>query len=212
MSGKHCPRCGETRPLGEYNVCVPCAAACGWDPECEACKVEDRGGVALIPHVETCDPGARARRALTTGDGADRDLMAIQSWDAAENAAAAEDAAELARLRADNAEYQQLFRLQWDRTAEATGRWRAEDPQARALVMPDLGALLEWLMGQADGARSKVARKILARARALQADMDGDPNLAADPAVAGEIEGLWAAVRIADERTWEQSGWEAKRG
>lgn len=54
-------------------------------------------------------------------------------------------AAELTELRAQ-------LQLQWKRTTEATARWRAEDPQARALVIPDLGALLQWLMDDADRA------------------------------------------------------------
>lgn len=49
-------------------------------------------------------------------------------------------------------ELRYLFQLQWDRMAEATARWRAEDPDARALSMPDLGVLLKWLMDDADRA------------------------------------------------------------
>lgn len=44
--------------------------------------------------------------------------------------------------------------LQWKRSREAVERWRAEDPEARALVIPDLGALLQWLMDDADRARA----------------------------------------------------------
>jgi hypothetical protein len=54
---------------------------------------------------------------------------------------------EVADLRA-------LFAMQWDRMAEATARWRAEDPEARALIMPDLGDLLQWLMDDTDRARA----------------------------------------------------------
>lgn len=53
---------------------------------------------------------------------------------------------ELDRLRADNADYRALFDVQWDRMAEATARWRSESPDLRALIMPDLGALLTWLI------------------------------------------------------------------
>lgn len=42
--------------------------------------------------------------------------------------------------------------------------------------------------------------------------MDGDPDLAADPMVAGEVEGLWAAVRIADRETWREARGEAEVG
>jgi hypothetical protein len=145
VTGKRCPRCGETRALGRHAVCVPCAAACGWDPECVACGVEDRGGVAEVPHVATCDPGMRARAAICKCP------------------------------------------VGLCRCGHSPGdRFRA--------------------------GRRTAAERILARARALQADMDGDPDLAADPMVAGEIEGLWAAARIADERTWEQSGWRVSHG
>lgn len=47
------------------------------------------------------------------------------------------------------AEYKQLFEVQYRRMAEATELWRAEDPQARALIQPDLGDLLAWLMDKA---------------------------------------------------------------
>lgn len=43
-------------------------------------------------------------------------------------------------------EYDDLFGLQHTRDAEAVALWRAEDPEARALVVPDLGNLLEWLI------------------------------------------------------------------
>lgn len=50
------PRCGETRPLTRHNVCAPCAALCGWDPPCDACKAEDSGiEPSGLRHVATCD-------------------------------------------------------------------------------------------------------------------------------------------------------------
>lgn len=52
-------------------------------------------------------------------------------------------AEEVAHMRA-------LFDMQWQRMREATDRWRAEDPEARALIMPDLGDLLQWLMAKLD--------------------------------------------------------------
>lgn len=48
--------------------------------------------------------------------------------------------------REEVAELRQVFDMQWKRMGEATALWRAEDPEARALVMPDLGDLLKWLM------------------------------------------------------------------
>jgi hypothetical protein len=61
-----------------------------------------------------------------------------------------DQAAELTELRA-------LFQLQWTRSREADARWRAEDPEARANVWPDLGVLLKWLMDDADQARAELA-------------------------------------------------------
>lgn len=61
---------------------------------------------------------------------------------------------EIERLRAENAEYRAIFDLGYTRCREAEARWRAEDPEARALVMPDLGRLVEWLMAEVDRARA----------------------------------------------------------
>jgi hypothetical protein len=47
------------------------------------------------------------------------------------------------------AEYDQLFDIQWKRMQHATELWRAEAPQERALVQPDLGNLLAWLIEKA---------------------------------------------------------------
>lgn len=47
-----------------------------------------------------------------------------------------------------------LFDLQQTRMDEAIARWRAEDPTNREYVLPDLGALLTWLMAEADRARA----------------------------------------------------------
>lgn len=61
-----------------------------------------------------------------------------------------------------------IFDLGFARMGDATERWRAEDPTARALVMPDLGDLLKWLMADADKARVErdEARRQLAEATA----------------------------------------------
>lgn len=52
--------------------------------------------------------------------------------------------------RSELEDFRRLFEVQWGRMAEATARWRAEDPAARSLSMPDLGALLKWLMDDVD--------------------------------------------------------------
>lgn len=63
------------------------------------------------------------------------------------------DEVERERLVRENADLHALFDMQWERMGEATARWRAEDPDTRAWIMPDLGALLEWLMTEIDKAR-----------------------------------------------------------
>lgn len=52
-------------------------------------------------------------------------------------------------MRDELVDTRHLFELQWTRSREADAAWRAEDPAARALVMPDLGVLLAWLMAKA---------------------------------------------------------------
>lgn len=64
-----CPRCGDTAVLGSFRVCVPCTAACGWDPPCDACRAEDRGGVEFaLEHIDTCDPGRRMLRYIAEAE------------------------------------------------------------------------------------------------------------------------------------------------
>lgn len=61
--------------------------------------------------------------------------------------------AELEATISRAAELRAVFEKQWLRVGKATDRWRAEDPHARALVSPDLGNLVQWLMDQADRGR-----------------------------------------------------------
>jgi hypothetical protein len=100
--------------------------------------------------------------------------------------------AEVERLQAEVVDMRALFDLQWRRMAEATARWRAEDPGARALVMPDLGDLLQWLMGELDRA--------VARAN-LNARLAADCADERDTATERERE------RIADWFTAEGDQW-----
>lgn len=53
------------------------------------------------------------------------------------------------QLRVENIELNELFDLQHKRTTEAVEAWRAADPDNRKGILPDLGALLEWLLDQA---------------------------------------------------------------
>lgn len=59
-----------------------------------------------------------------------------------------------ADLEQEVADLRALFDMQWKRMGEATARWRAEDPEARALIAPDLGDLLKWLMDSTDALRA----------------------------------------------------------
>lgn len=67
------------------------------------------------------------------------------------------------QLESKLAEYQHLFDLQWTRMQRATELWRAEFPADRALVQPDLGALLDWLIDRGHAAgRAQAANEIAA--------------------------------------------------
>lgn len=52
-------------------------------------------------------------------------------------------------------ELRALFDAQWARSREADEMWRAEKPEERALVWPDLGVLLAWLMDRVRGGEAK---------------------------------------------------------
>lgn len=57
--------------------------------------------------------------------------------------------------RAEAVGLTEVIALGWTRSMAATERWRAEDPEARRMVLtPDLGTLLDWLMADADKARA----------------------------------------------------------
>ena len=56
------------------------------------------------------------------------------------------------QLRERLKEYEQLFDIQQTRMQRATDLWRAESPAERALVSPDLGRLLDWLIERGDTA------------------------------------------------------------
>jgi hypothetical protein len=90
--------------------------------------------VALLRQV-AADPNLNGQAAAICRDDA-RHLIALIDY-----------AGDVDALRA-------LFHAQQTRMAEATARWRAADPQARELILPDLGELLTWLMTDADQARA----------------------------------------------------------
>lgn len=65
-----CPCCGKHATLGPFDVCVPCAAALGWDPECVACREEGEGREASVAHVDTCaGTGSEQPAATRHADG-----------------------------------------------------------------------------------------------------------------------------------------------
>lgn len=99
-----------------YDVCLPCAAACGWDPRCEACIAEEKdANLVRDDHIATCDPGRRGSASvseepagstvnseLTVGDPLEVALAEVQRFRARVHALAAERdkaTAKLASLR-----------------------------------------------------------------------------------------------------------------
>lgn len=63
-------------------------------------------------------------------------------WEKANYVRATDAERELSELRV-------VFRMQQKRMQEATAAWRAEWPEEREPIMPDLGDLLTWLMEKA---------------------------------------------------------------
>lgn len=53
--------------------------------------------------------------------------------------------AEVVDLRKEVEGLTAIFELGYTRCEEASALWRAEDPETRALVQPDLGNLIQWL-------------------------------------------------------------------
>lgn len=73
----------------------------------------------------------------------------VSSWHRiAESEAAAADRIDALTRESDT--LNRLFDVQQTRMREATELWRAEDPEGRALILPDLGDLLKWLMVRAE--------------------------------------------------------------
>ena len=56
-------------------------------------------------------------------------------------------------LRESNEVYEALFDMQYKRLMDASERWRAADPEDRALTIKDLGDLLDWLHDEARDAQ-----------------------------------------------------------
>lgn len=78
-------------------------------------------------------------------------------------------------VRGELDELRSLFAMQWQRMQSATERWRAEDPEARELIMPDLGELLGWLMAEADKARNLINARPAVRVAQVISDVTGLP-------------------------------------
>jgi hypothetical protein len=88
------------------------------------------------------------------------------------------DESRVRKLEQEVTELRALFGLQWRRMGEATERWRAEDPEARALVMPDLGDLLQWLMANRDRLQAELDAAAAERDDALSQLDDAQCRLA----------------------------------
>lgn len=110
--------------------------------------------------------------------------------------------AEVRRLNAELAEMQSLLDLQQARMETATARWRAEAPDERAQVLPDLGKLLAWLMTQADVASVPVETQyddLIVRTwwdiNRMELHVDQAPDVA-----------LCTAKRLQEMHTWRVIG------
>lgn len=56
---------------------------------------------------------------------------------------------EVKRLRLENEDLERLFEIQRTRMDKATALWREGHPE-RAVILPDLGSLLDWLIERGD--------------------------------------------------------------
>lgn len=65
----------------------------------------------------------------------------------------------IAALEAKNAELEHLFEMQWRRMGAATAAWRQAHP-GNDLVLPDLGALLAWLLDHIEKLEAGIRRLI----------------------------------------------------
>ena len=74
-------------------------------------------------------------------------------WEAMEEALRAE----IAALREECDELNHLFDVQHTRMGLATTAWREAHPGNELVVLPDLGAVLEWLLAERDRLRATLA-------------------------------------------------------
>lgn len=105
---------------------------------------------------------SRALRAAHDSDDTEHGfaVLACEAADKIDGLTAA-----LGQAQAEVEDYRALLALQWTRMVEATELWRQEDPVARALVMPDLGELLAWLMARIDKRPDATEKAVLDAAR-----------------------------------------------
>lgn len=223
-----CVPCGRiqeaprTEPAPEPDSGTECREALCRDVEADRDRLERDGPLwarEKITHLEDRIADLRADRnveravlaAALERDAAraDRDRLARelrmalavnrQQQDAYRGSEQQRDAA-----RAELAELQQLFDLQWRRMGDATALWRAEAPQERALLQPDLGALLEWLMARADAARAELdtARRDAAAGTLAEAARELREN-ASGVAEAPSAQAMYTVANVLDKRAGE---------
>lgn len=64
--------------------------------------------------------------------------------------------AEVGTLREENYEFEQIAALQRKREQPWIERWREEDPEKRANMLPDYGQIMGWIMDKAEAAEALV--------------------------------------------------------
>ena len=122
------------------------------------------------------------------------------------------------------AELQVLFDLQWTRSQEADEMWRKAHPENKPTI-PDLGELLEWLMGEArqSQTRDEIVRETVERCANLVeqiAALARRGGLTLEPkdllALAADLRSLspdkvgdeWTEIDFKDPSTWPLPGTE----
>jgi hypothetical protein len=167
---------------------------------------------------------------------AGRDKKSWQDWAAGHKTTAAEQRrhlgqawAELDTVRGERdqlerevTELRALFDLQFTRMGDATARWRAKDPDTRALVLPDLGNLLQWLMADADQVRGELAKTVSNFEEYAETTAEANQELRAELAdadrrrtayeegVSEQVEGLRDELRRAQSVIEAAKAWRAR--
>ncbi len=100
---------------------------------------------------------------------------------------------ELATLRAENAELQRTFDMNWDAQMRAVERWREANP-GNELVLPDTADLTLWLLERAEPAERLQGRALRKAREARMCQPGSDGWEEAQQAIAGALGLEWPPV------------------